>query len=79
MTSQSIIIGLREPGQLTWGKLRRLTRNVAHSLRELGVQSGDRVAAYMPNVPEALVAMTATTGIGALWSVAPQTLCRACR
>ena len=59
---------LREPGQLTWGELRRLTRNVAHSLRELGVQSGDRVAAYMPNVPEALVAMTATTGIGALWS-----------
>lgn len=59
---------LRESGQLTWGELRRLTRNVAHALRELGVQSGDRVAAYMPNVPEALVAMTATTGIGALWS-----------
>ena len=50
------------------GELREQTRNVAHSLRSLGVTPGARVAAYLPNVPEALVAMAATTGIGALWS-----------
>jgi acetoacetyl-CoA synthetase len=59
---------VREPGSLTWGDLRRLSRNVAYTLLTLGVQPGDRVAAYLPNIPEALIAMVATTGIGALWS-----------
>ena len=44
----------------------------AQALRELGVERGDRVAAFMPNVPEALVALLATASIGAIWtSVAP--------
>ncbi|MBT6274526.1 MAG: acetoacetate--CoA ligase [Chromatiales bacterium] len=59
---------LREPGTVTWGELRDGVRNLAHTLLQLGVAPGDRVAAYMPNVPEALTAMVATTGIGALWS-----------
>src|SRR5699024_589818 len=37
-------------------------------LRELGVEPGDRVAAYMPNIPEAVIALIATTSIGAIWS-----------
>jgi len=59
---------VRAPGTLSWGELRRLSRNVAHTLTALGVEPGDRVAAYLPNVPEALIAMVASTGIGALWS-----------
>ena len=59
---------VREPGAITWGRLRADTRALAHSLKGLGVQEHDRVAAYLPNIPEALVAMLATTGIGALWS-----------
>ena len=41
---------------------------MATQLRKLGVKRGDRVAAYMTNVPEALIAMLATTSIGAIWS-----------
>lgn len=40
----------------------------ARGLRRLGVQMGDRVGAYMPNIPETLVAMLATASIGAIWS-----------
>ncbi|MEM6528577.1 MAG: AMP-binding protein, partial [Chloroflexota bacterium] len=41
---------------------------MAESLRNMGVQKGDRVAAYMPNIPEALVALLATASIGAIWT-----------
>ena len=58
----------REDGQLTWGELRERVSNVAAALRQAGVKPGDRVAAYLPNTPEAVVAMLATTGIGAVWS-----------
>ena len=43
---------------------------VAQALREAGVTRGDRVAGYMPNLPETVVAMLATTSIGAIWSSA---------
>jgi acetoacetyl-CoA synthetase len=43
---------------------------VAQALRAAGVQPGDRVAAYTPNLPEAIIAMLATTSIGAIWSSA---------
>jgi acetoacetyl-CoA synthetase len=43
---------------------------VAQGLRDAGVQSGDRVAAYMPNMPEAIIAMLATASLGAIWSSA---------
>ncbi|AFQ49935.1 acetoacetate--CoA ligase [Burkholderia cepacia] len=45
-------------------------RRVATRLRELGVQPGDRVVAYLPNVPECAIAMLAATSIGAVWSSA---------
>ena len=38
------------------------------ALRELGVTKGDRVAAYLPNIPEALVALLAAASLGAIWS-----------
>ena len=43
---------------------------VAQGLRAAGVAAGDRVAGYMPNMPETVVAMLATTSIGAIWSSA---------
>jgi acetoacetyl-CoA synthetase len=39
----------------------------AEALKSLGVQQGDRVAAYIPNCAEAIIAMLATTSIGAVW------------
>ncbi len=53
---------------LTYRQLYRQVAGVASALRELGVEPGDRVAAYMPNLPETIIAMLATTSIGATWS-----------
>ena len=46
---------------LTYRQLYRRVAGVASALRELGVEPGDRVAAYMPNLPETIIAMLATT------------------
>jgi len=59
---------LRELGELSWAELREQVAAVAAGLRELGVERGDRVVAYMPNIPEAIVAFLATASIGAIWS-----------
>jgi acetoacetyl-CoA synthetase len=59
---------LRDLDELTWGELRERVAGVAGGLRELGVGRGDRVVAYLPNVPEALIAFLATASIGAIWS-----------
>ncbi|AOH54974.1 acetoacetate--CoA ligase [Peribacillus muralis] len=54
--------------EISWKELKEQVASVAHSLRKLGVKSGDRVAAYMPNIPEAVIAFLATASIGAIWS-----------
>jgi acetoacetyl-CoA synthetase len=59
---------LRDLDELTWGDLRRGVARVAAGLRELGVGRGDRVVAYMPNIPETLVAFLACSSLGAVWS-----------
>jgi acetoacetyl-CoA synthetase len=59
---------LRELGEVTWGELRTQTAAMAARLRALGVERGDRVAAYMPNIPETVAAFLATASIGAIWS-----------
>jgi acetoacetyl-CoA synthetase len=59
---------LRELDELSWGELRAQVAAVAAGLRELGVGRGDRVVAYMPNIPEAIVAFLATASLGAVWS-----------
>jgi acetoacetyl-CoA synthetase len=61
---------LREPGEWTWGELRRETSRIAAGLRAEGVTSGDRVVAYMPNIPETVAAFLACASIGAIWSSA---------
>jgi acetoacetyl-CoA synthetase len=55
--------------ELSWPELRRQVASLALHLREQGVQPGDRVAAYLPNIPETMVAFLATVSIGAVWSV----------
>ncbi|MFJ7754572.1 acetoacetate--CoA ligase [Peribacillus muralis] len=54
--------------EISWKELKEQVASVAHSLRKLGVKTGDRVAAYMPNIPEAVIAFLATASIGAIWS-----------
>jgi acetoacetyl-CoA synthetase len=61
---------LRELDQLTWGELSGQVAAVAGGLRSLGVTRGDRVVAYMPNIPETLIAFLAVASIGAVWSSA---------
>lgn len=53
---------------LTWPQLAGQVRILATRLRALGVQPGDRVVAWMPNIPQTVVAMLATTAIGAIWA-----------
>jgi acetoacetyl-CoA synthetase len=59
---------LRELQEWTWGDLRARTAAIAAGLRSLGVERGDRVAAYVPNIPEAVAALLACASIGAIWS-----------
>jgi len=59
---------LRELDELSWGELRAAVAAVAAGMRALGVERGDRVVAYMPNVPETIVAFLACASIGAIWS-----------
>jgi acetoacetyl-CoA synthetase len=54
--------------ELTWDELGDSVARCAVGLRRLGVGRGDRVVAYMPNVPETLIAFLATASIGAVWS-----------
>jgi len=64
---------LRPLEQTSWRELGERTRALATALRELGVAPGERVVAYMPNIPETAIAMLATTAIGAVWaSAAPE-------
>ncbi|HTY50738.1 MAG TPA: AMP-binding protein, partial [Steroidobacteraceae bacterium] len=53
---------------LSWEELGNCVRVLATQLRRLGVQPGDRVAAYLPNIPQAMIAMLACAGIGAIWT-----------
>lgn len=63
----------RDPLRLTYAELRDQVARAQAGLRRLGVAKGDRVAAYLPNVPETLVAFLATAGLGAVWaSCAPE-------
>ena len=58
----------RPPVQLSWGDLREQVGAVREGLQRLGVGRGDRVAAYLPNIPEAVVAFLATASLGATWA-----------
>ncbi len=53
---------------LTYAELHHEVARVAQSLRDLGVTAGDRIAGFIPNMPEAVIAMLAAASIGAIWS-----------
>ncbi len=65
------IVAWNESGRqrgLSYNQLHEEVSRVAAALREHGVRKGDRVAAFMPNIPEAVIAMLAAASIGAVWS-----------
>jgi acetoacetyl-CoA synthetase len=69
---QPAVIAENERGEvveLSWRELRRQVAALALTLRDRGVGAGDRVAAYLPNGPEAIVAFLASASLGAVWSV----------
>jgi len=58
----------REAVNITYAELYHQVARLAKSLRKLGIKTGDRVAAFMPNMMETVIAMLASTSIGAIWS-----------
>ncbi|MGP7999696.1 MAG: acetoacetate--CoA ligase [Streptosporangiaceae bacterium] len=58
----------REPRSITYGELAAEVARVRAALVRLGVTRGDRVAGYLPTVPEALIALLAAASLGAIWS-----------
>jgi acetoacetyl-CoA synthetase len=60
---------LEAPVELSWPELKRQTASFALALRGMGVESGDRVVAYLPNTPHTIVAFLACASLGAIWSV----------
>ena len=54
--------------QVTYAALNQQVSRVAQALADAGVKEGDRIAAYLPNMPEAIVAMLAASSMGAIWS-----------
>src|SRR5215218_8210750 len=59
---------IRPLGQLSWREVEERTAALAAGLKEIGVERGDRVVAYLPNIPEAIIALLAVSSIGAVWS-----------
>ncbi len=73
-TGRPVIIYKGESGPtvtLSKQELLDQTRAVAGALRQMGVGPGDRVVAYLPNIPEAIIAVLAVASIGAIWSSCP--------
>ena len=59
----------RKAREMSWPELQRQVSALALHLQDQGVQKGDRVVAYLPNAPEAMVAFLAVASIGAIWSI----------
>jgi acetoacetyl-CoA synthetase len=58
----------QDPRTVTWSELNRQVGSLAAELRALGVRPGDRVSGYLPNVPQAVVALLATAAVGGVWT-----------
>jgi len=54
--------------EISWDELYQKVSTVAEALRKMGVQRGDRVVSYMPNIPESAIAFLASASLGAIWS-----------
>lgn len=72
MTGQTAILSIEEDNstqELTWGELEARVASLAAELRKRDVRAGDRVAAVLPNIPEALIGLLAAASIGAVWTI----------
>jgi acetoacetyl-CoA synthetase len=68
---RTALVSIREDAsarEMSWRELRGAVGAMANSLREMGVEPGVRVVAYMPNVPDAVIAMLAVTAAGGIWA-----------
>jgi len=66
------IVAEDEQGRVTeigWRELRRRSASLALTLQAEGIRRGDRVAAYLPNIPEAVIAFLACASLGAIWTI----------
>src|SRR5437763_309482 len=66
------IVSRNEKGrqrEISWPELRRQVSSLALHLKAQGLQPGDRVAAYLPNIPEAAIAFLAVVSLGGVWSI----------
>ena len=54
--------------EISWQEIKQKVSSLANALRKMGVKSGDRVVAYIPNIPEAIIAVLACSSLGAIWS-----------
>ncbi|MBP1817661.1 acetoacetate--CoA ligase [Mycobacterium sp. OAE908] len=74
-TDRPAILHVSEDGgvrELSWRELLGRVAAFARTLRSHGVQAGDRVVGYLPNIPEAIIAFLATASLGAVWSACGQ-------
>jgi acetoacetyl-CoA synthetase len=60
----------RASGEWTWGDLRQASARIRQGLLAMGVRKGDRVCAFLPNIPETVAAFCGCASIGAVWSSA---------
>jgi acetoacetyl-CoA synthetase len=67
-----IVVGEDGSTEWSWARLQRETAAFAAYLRNLGVEPGDSVVGYLPNVGEAVVAALAVAAVGAIWAVCNQ-------
>jgi len=69
---QPAIVAMNERGdtvEMSWAELRRQAASLALELRRNGIGKGDRVAAYLPNIPAAVVGLLASASLGAIWTL----------
>src|SRR5262245_53605367 len=69
---QPAIVAIDEGGgsvTIGWAELRRQAASLALELRERGIAPGDRVAAFLPNIPAAVVGLLACASLGAIWTL----------
>ena len=69
---QPAVLAENEQGEISeigWAELQRKTYSLALELRRLGIGRGDRVAGYLPNIPEAVIAFLACASLGAVWTL----------
>ena len=68
---ETALVSVSEDGtvsEVTWAELTEQVGAVATALRRMGVQPGERVVGYLPNIPQAVVAFLAAASVGAVWS-----------